>query len=215
MADFGKAYNVVLKNEGGYVNDPKDVGGETYKGIARKIHPNWSGWNIIDTYKANNGGIGFNQTLSDPLLENQVRNFYYKKWLNVKGNDIQSQEVANIVFDFYILAAKANQTVQETLNSLGKNLTTDNIIGSKTITALNSVNPVSFVNRFKDNRIKYHYDRVKRGVVNGKFLKGWIKRAKKFAMDTSNGQILVGIVLIAGVLYGSYKNADNNRGQRI
>lgn len=33
----------MLIHEGGYSNDPIDLGGETYKGIARNAHPNWQG----------------------------------------------------------------------------------------------------------------------------------------------------------------------------
>lgn len=31
---------IIKKNEGGYVNDPNDKGGETKYGIAKKFHPN-------------------------------------------------------------------------------------------------------------------------------------------------------------------------------
>jgi lysozyme family protein len=45
MADFKQAYQLVLQNEGGYVNDPNDPGGETYKGVARNIYivTGWGG----------------------------------------------------------------------------------------------------------------------------------------------------------------------------
>jgi lysozyme family protein len=39
MADFEKAIDFVLKNEGGYVNHPDDPGGETKYGIAKRSHP--------------------------------------------------------------------------------------------------------------------------------------------------------------------------------
>ncbi len=40
MANFNNAFNLVLKNEGSYSNDPDDPGGETYKGISRKTGRN-------------------------------------------------------------------------------------------------------------------------------------------------------------------------------
>lgn len=46
--NFLKSYDILIKHEGGYVNDPDDKGGETYKGIARKFNPDWKGWKIID-----------------------------------------------------------------------------------------------------------------------------------------------------------------------
>ena len=37
MADFNKAIDKVLVNEGGYVNDPNDAGGETKFGISKEV----------------------------------------------------------------------------------------------------------------------------------------------------------------------------------
>jgi lysozyme family protein len=51
MADFEIAYGETELREGGYVNDPVDRGGETHRGVARKFHPDWSGWKIIDQIK--------------------------------------------------------------------------------------------------------------------------------------------------------------------
>jgi len=48
---FSPAYAIVKVNEGGYVNDPVDKGGETYAGIARNIFGSWEGWSIIDAKK--------------------------------------------------------------------------------------------------------------------------------------------------------------------
>ena len=52
MADFEIAYGETEIREGGYVNDPADRGGETHRGVARKFHPKWPGWKIVDKYKA-------------------------------------------------------------------------------------------------------------------------------------------------------------------
>ena len=51
MADFRLAYKKIEAAEGGYVNDPDDKGGETYKGISRKANPDWDGWISIDQIK--------------------------------------------------------------------------------------------------------------------------------------------------------------------
>lgn len=39
MSDFERAITFILKWEGGYVNDPKDPGGETKFGICKRAHP--------------------------------------------------------------------------------------------------------------------------------------------------------------------------------
>ena len=51
MADFTQAFQLMIVHEGGYVNDPDDPGGETYKGVARKIFSKWDGWTKVDTLK--------------------------------------------------------------------------------------------------------------------------------------------------------------------
>ena len=41
---FKEIIEKTLKNEGGYVNHASDKGGETDKGIARKVWSQWTGW---------------------------------------------------------------------------------------------------------------------------------------------------------------------------
>lgn len=40
MTDFDTAFDRLLGNEGGYVNDPSDPGGETNWGISKRSYPN-------------------------------------------------------------------------------------------------------------------------------------------------------------------------------
>lgn len=49
---FEKALKHTLEFEGGYVNDPADSGGETFRGISRRNWPDWPGWALIDKAKA-------------------------------------------------------------------------------------------------------------------------------------------------------------------
>lgn len=39
MTAFDEAFRIVVGHEGGYVNDPKDPGGETKFGISKRAHP--------------------------------------------------------------------------------------------------------------------------------------------------------------------------------
>ena len=94
MANYHIALQEVLKNEGGYVNDPDDSGGETYKGIARRFHPDWIGWAYIDK-----------RDFKNPNLNKLVSDFYYIKFwelLNIDG--LVNQEIATSIFDFAVNA---------------------------------------------------------------------------------------------------------------
>jgi len=99
MADFEKAYSRTGKFEGGYVNDPDDSGGETYYGIARKFHPTWPGWKIVDEQKKKSN---FPKNLKDRRNELlPLEKVFYKKefWDKVWGDSIKDQRVANDMYD--------------------------------------------------------------------------------------------------------------------
>ena len=51
-SSFKRAFKHIIEVfEGKYSNDADDPGGETYKGISRKMNENFEGWKIIDRYK--------------------------------------------------------------------------------------------------------------------------------------------------------------------
>lgn len=136
MADFSKAFPIILKNEGGYVNDPKDSGGETYRGISRRWFPNWEGWNIIDIYKKdkklNNKNLSENKE-----LVNLVFSFYKKEfWDKIWGDKISNQKVANLLLDSSVNIGISNAVkMSQKSFSLSENGEMDNILLKK----LNSV----------------------------------------------------------------------------
>ncbi len=98
MADFTKSFNRTAKNEGGYVNDPVDRGGETWKGIARKFWPNWDGWDIIDFHKKD---PKFPSLLNaHEKLELSLRKFFKKEfWDVIRGDEILMQPMADSIYD--------------------------------------------------------------------------------------------------------------------
>lgn len=107
MAKFIIAYNLTAVNEGGYANDLTDAGGETWKGVARKKHPNWAGWSIIDQFvifpkpTMKESWKHVDKLLNTlPKLQELVLKFYEDVfWDEIRGNEIINQEVANSLYD--------------------------------------------------------------------------------------------------------------------
>jgi len=103
MADYRKAIAKVLLIEGGYVNDKDDNGGETYKGIARKFWPKWSGWVIIDICKKDSKNFPKNLKLN-PTLNELIIGFYKLNfWDKIGGDGIKSESIASILVDTAVL----------------------------------------------------------------------------------------------------------------
>ena len=99
MADFKIAFGITNKNEGGYVNDPADYGGETYCGISRHNFPKWLGWLIVDEHKP----LRREQIINDEGLEVLVEEFYKSNfWNPINGDNIPNQDLANQVYDMAV-----------------------------------------------------------------------------------------------------------------
>jgi lysozyme family protein len=87
-SSFKRAFKHIIEGfEGKYSNDPDDPGGETYKGISRKMNENFEGWKIIDNYK---GGKNYPNILEEDInLAGMVEGFYKKNyWDEFQGDDL-------------------------------------------------------------------------------------------------------------------------------
>lgn len=173
MAEFKPAFQIMITTEGGYVNDPQDPGGETYKGIARKVWSKWSGWQTIDMLKHQ---IGFPQTIEkDVILQKEVEDFYMIEfWDRMHLDAITSQEIANSIFDFGVNAGIGTSA---TLAQLVVEVTTDGIIGNNTIAAINNFNVDHFIAAFTVAKIARYVTIVKKRPTSRKYFYGWILRA--------------------------------------
>jgi lysozyme family protein len=177
MALFDTSYSITNKREGGYVNDKDDKGGETYKGIARKKHPDWEGWKIIDEVKSRNsppeadqpgaekikiplpGGArgGLNEALdANNVLQQLIKKFYFEEyWLKIKGDLISDQRIADEVYDnaVHMGVSKSSKYLQRTINILNRNcrsyndIKVDGKIGPKSLLALNAAMKANGVKR--------------------------------------------------------------------
>ncbi len=173
MADFTIAFQLMITHEGGYVNDPDDPGGETYKGVARKIHSKWNGWTTVDMLKRQ---PGFPANLDkDAELQEAVTDFYRVTfWDKMRGDEITDQAVANSIFDFGV---NAGMGTSASLAQLVIGAKTDGVIGPKSIDNLNAFNAEHFLAAFTVAKIARYVSIVKKRPTSRKYFYGWVLRA--------------------------------------
>ncbi len=173
MADFKQALELILKNEGGYVFDKDDPGGETYKGVARNMNSKWRGWVSIDMMKKQ---AGFPKNLDQNAdLQEDVENFYERNyWDRIQGDSINSQAIANSIFDFAVNAGVASSS---SLAQMVVDATVDGVIGNKTVQLINSFSEELFLASFTIAKISRYLAIVEKRPTSRKYLYGWVRRA--------------------------------------
>ncbi len=173
MADFKKSLELVLKHEGGYVCDPSDPGGETYKGVARNMHSGWVGWQEIDLAKKE-PGFPANLDRKTSLTE-RIEDFYRVNfWSKIKGDDINNEVVAQAIFDF---AVNAGTSTSASLAQKIAGVAADGVIGPASVTAINNVDPELFIASFTVLKIARYIAIVKKRPESKKYFYGWVCRA--------------------------------------
>lgn len=153
-----KEYQRALKeyaipNEGGYVNDPQDPGGETNMGIAKRYHPNEDIKN---------------------LTRERANAFLYKEIWNWNGINTLPPEIKGFVFDHGIRTSPQN-AIETTHRALGIDPVGD-IIGKNTLGKLEKTNYSEFLQRYKE--LVREQDKKRSGY--GKFGKGWDARTEGY-----------------------------------
>lgn len=191
MAEFLKAYSITLGHEGGYAFDPDDAGGETYKGVARRYHPGWSGWASIDQIKqqaANKRQL--NKLLAgNAELQQQIQDFYKQQyWDRFQGDLIGDQELADELFDTAVNMGvhRAVSFLQEGLNLLNRNqqsfkdILEDGKCGTGTLGALDKYlakDPAEYLLKIMNILQGMHYiEYMRKSPVQEKYARGWLKR---------------------------------------
>lgn len=190
MAVFRYALERTLKLEGGYTNNPNDVGGETIFGIARNKNPDWKGWALVDNTKQycteTEGSKEWAQELVDNCKQNpEITKFkydFYEKnfWDKAKLSEIKHQNIAEAIFDACVNHGVSGgvKIAQRVLN-----LEVDGIMGEKTITAINKLynkDIARFLEKLVAKRIETYELRVAKNPKLAIFLEGWRSRARKF-----------------------------------
>jgi lysozyme family protein len=205
MASFLPAYQLERKHEGYWVNNPADKGGETYAGVARNIHPNWSGFPVLDAYKKHLGrALKWNEIV--PGMEPHVQAFYQNLWNSKNFSGFTSQELANMFYDFYVNSGGATKRVQQLLrDEFQAPIVVDGAFGPDTLATMNRQDPVKLYNAIKNARIQYYQAIVQRDPTQQTFLKGWLDRIHSFPTLTKTAIGIGGIITIAGLFFLGYK----------
>lgn len=169
MADINKLVPTILKWEGGYVNDPADLGGATNKGIT------------IGTYRFYRRQKGYNVTtiadlknISDAEWLNVLKTLYWDKWL---ADSIGSQSVANILVDWVWASGSYGIKLPQKMLKV----TSDGIVGPRTLAAVNFFpDQKELFDKIKQERFNFIDRIIHSRPANGKFRKGWINRINDF-----------------------------------
>jgi|SRR5271165_6036031 len=170
MASFDLFLPILLKFEGGYVDNPNDPGGETNLGITMATFQQCS-LELLGVDPTSQ-----NLRVLTPAQAGIIYRVRY--WDKMQGDAFPLQDLANIVCDFYVNAgSNATKLLQTTLQGMGATITADGFIGPATMQALNGFVQEDVYNAYKLGRIKYYQ------ALGGKypmFLKGWLNRVNAF-----------------------------------
>ena len=165
MADFLPAFEKMIRDEGGYVlhEVEGDRGGMTYAGIARKMNPDWGGWEYLDR--------------KDTPPSEMVRQFYREGyWTPIRGDELP-QRVAESIFNFAVnTSAPKRPAVAIKLAQIVVGSTPDGVLGDKTFRALREMDEEKFVLAYALTKIARYRDIVTRDRSQMKFMLGWINR---------------------------------------
>ena len=164
--NWEKCLKLILHHEGGYVNHPKDPGGETNLGVTKRVYEEWGG----------------TKDMKDLTVEDVSPIYKKNYWDRIKGDELPSG-LDLCVFDFGVNAGtgRAAKYLQRLVGT-----TVDGGIGPNSLRAVNEhVSRWSIeqtIDDYQAERQKY-YEKLKTFETFGR---GWTRRVQettKEAMD--------------------------------
>jgi lysozyme family protein len=191
MAIFNAAYLLVADAEGGYQNHPSDTG--NYNSLGQNV-----GTNLGISAKAYEDWINRPPSVADmraitPAIAAEI--YRRKYWDPILGDQIQSQQVANIFFDGRVNHGRTGVTLMQRV--LGVNA--DGTVGPVTLAAINRANPSKLVNDYREARRAFYYQLVEGNPSYSAFLQGWLNRLATFS--TSAVGLTGGFAVLAIAIY--------------
>jgi lysozyme family protein len=155
MSDFRIAVLKTLQNEGGYVDDSSDSGGETNMGISKREYPN------LDIKN---------------LTEDQAIEIYREGYWKPLFSQINDQFVADKLFDMSVLfgVGTAVKIMQNIFSIHG--VVADGIFGPHTLDLVNTAEPVGLLVKYKTDLVSHVVAIVAANPKDRVFFAGWVRR---------------------------------------
>lgn len=146
--NFDSAFLLVIGHEGGYVNDPRDPGGETKFGISKRAYPK------VDIK---------NLTMAD------AKHIYFSDY----WNRLQLDKLPNdIRFDMFDAAVNSGLSMAAKFLQRAVKVPDDGIIGAGTIAAANAMKPELLDKRLNAQRLLFLCNTTNFPTYG----KGWVRR---------------------------------------
>ena len=171
MANVNQLAPFILKWEGGFVNDPADLGGATNMGVTI------GAWKSCGYDKDGDGDIDVDDLrllTREDVVNRVLKPHYWDRW---KADDIKSQSVVNILVDWVWASGAHGIKIPQRL--LG--VSVDGIVGPKTLAAVNARNPRELFDMIKIARFDFIEDICRKRPANNKFKRGWMNRINDIA----------------------------------
>ena len=154
--NWDKCFDLVIVNEGGYVDNPADPGGATNWGCTKAVWEQYIGHEVSKEDIRN-------------LTKEDVKPLYKRNYWDAIHGDALPSGLDYCLFDCAINSGfgRAAKFIQEIVGVFA-----DGAIGNNTVTAINQMNTVTMINEFSDKRQAF-LETLKTFPVFGK---GWTKR---------------------------------------
>lgn len=187
MANVALLQPIILKWEGGFVNDPLDKGGATNMGITIGT------WKQVGYDKDLDGDIDENdiKLLSQKDFEIVLKREYWDRW---RADEIKDQKVANILVDWVWASGMWGIKLPQRLMGLKD----DGVVGDKTLACVNAQESgfhlkiysqrIAFIDGIVNRSIAEYEQKIGRKATKEEILKktqkrfeaGWKNRLKDF-----------------------------------
>ena len=153
--NFDECLKMLLHHEGGYVNHPKDPGGETNLGVTKRVYEKWGG----------------TKDMKDLTVEDVAPIYKKEYWDRCKCDDLESG-VDWAVFDWAVNSGtgRAAKAIQKICGA-----SQDGAIGPKTLALIGTQNTEYVIEEFGKIRQDF-YESLK---TFDTFGKGWTRRNKE------------------------------------